>query len=72
MRAARLMEFVSETQILLPVDSGHDPGEPLSTRAPRMKAYREMVSDLDSGGARYSQDLSEVDLSDLEDVKSGE
>jgi cell division protein FtsQ len=34
-----------------------------------MKAYREMVSELDSGGARYSQDLSEVDLSDLEDVK---
>ncbi len=28
-----------------------------------------MVRDLDSGGARYSQDLSEVDLSDLEDVK---
>ena len=29
----------------------------------------EMVRDLDAGGARYSQDLSEVDLSDLEDVK---
>ena len=28
-----------------------------------------MVRDLDAGGARYSQDLSEVDLSDLEDVK---
>ena len=28
-----------------------------------------MVRELDSGGARYSQDLSEVDLSDLEDVK---
>jgi cell division protein FtsQ len=27
------------------------------------------VRDLDSGGARYSQDLSEVDLSDLEDLK---
>jgi len=46
-----------------------NPGEPLSTRAPRMKIYSEMVSELDSGGARYSQDLSEVDLSDLEDVK---
>jgi cell division protein FtsQ len=34
-----------------------------------MKIYREMVSELDGGGARYSQDLSEVDLSDLEDVK---
>jgi hypothetical protein len=27
------------------------------------------VQDLDSGGARYSQDLSEVDLSDLENLK---
>ena len=46
-----------------------NPGEPLSTRAPRMKTYEEMVRDLDSGGAHYSQDLSEVDLTDLEDVK---
>ncbi|MGB2604641.1 MAG: hypothetical protein WBC78_13670, partial [Candidatus Sulfotelmatobacter sp.] len=52
-----------------PVILGMNPGEPLSTRAPRMRAYSEMVRELDSGGARYSQDLSEVDLSDLEDVK---
>jgi cell division protein FtsQ len=52
-----------------PVILGMNPGEPLSTRAPRMRTYAEMVRDLDSGGARYSQDLSEVDLSDLEDVK---
>ena len=30
---------------------------------------RRWFGDLDAGGARYSQDLSEVDLSDLEDVK---
>ena len=29
-----------------------------------MKIYNELVRQLDSGGARYSQDLSEVDLSD--------
>jgi cell division protein FtsQ len=52
-----------------PVILGMNPGEPLSTRAPRMKAYAELVRDLDSGGARYSQDLSEVDLSDLDDLK---
>ena len=44
-------------------------GEPLSTRAARMKNYNEMVRDLDSGGAHYSQELSEVDVSDPEDVK---
>jgi len=52
-----------------PVVLGMNPGEPLSTRAPRMKVYSELVRDLDSGGARYSQDLSEVDLSDLDDLK---
>jgi cell division protein FtsQ len=64
-----LMELSPKRKFSFPVILGMNPGEPLSTRAPRMKAYREMVSELDSGGARYSQDLSEVDLSDLEDVK---
>jgi cell division protein FtsQ len=64
-----LMELSPKHKYSFPVILGMNPGEPLSTRAPRMKAYREMVRELDSGGARYSQDLSEVDLSDLEDVK---
>ena len=64
-----LMELSPKHRYSFPVILGMNPGEPLSTRAPRMKTYSEMVRDLDSGGARYSQDLSEVDLSDLEDVK---
>src|ERR1700691_3661770 len=64
-----LMELTPKHKYSFPVILGMNPGEPLSTRAPRMKIYMEMVRDLDSGGARYSQDLSEVDLSDLEDVK---
>src|SRR5271166_3258650 len=64
-----LMELTPKHKYSFPVILGMNPGEPLSTRAPRMKAYREMVRDLDAGGARYSQDLSEVDLTDLEDVK---
>jgi cell division protein FtsQ len=64
-----LMELSPKHKYSFPVILGMNPGEPLSTRAPRMKAYAEMVRDLDSGGARYSQDLSEVDLTDLEDVK---
>ena len=64
-----LMELPTKRKFSFPVILGMNPGEPLSTRAPRMKAYREMVSELDSGGGRYSQDLSEVDLADLEDVK---
>jgi cell division protein FtsQ len=64
-----LMELSPKHKFSFPVILGMNPGEPLSTRAPRMKIYREMVSELDGSGARYSQDLSEVDLSDLEDVK---
>jgi cell division protein FtsQ len=64
-----LMELTPKHRYSFPVILGMNPGEPLSTRAPRMKTYAEMVRDLDSGGARYSQDLSEVDLTDLEDVK---
>jgi cell division protein FtsQ len=64
-----LMELPQKRKYSFPVILGMNPGEPLSTRAPRMKTYDELVRDLDSGGARYSQDLSEVDLTDLEDVK---
>jgi cell division protein FtsQ len=52
-----------------PVILGTNPGEPLSTRAARMKIYSDLINQLDSTGAHYSQDLSEVDLSDPEDVK---
>jgi cell division protein FtsQ len=64
-----LMELPQKHKYSFPVILGMNPGEPLSTRAPRMKAYNQLVRDLDSSGARYSQDLSEIDLSDLEDVK---
>ncbi len=64
-----LMELTPKHKYSFPVILGMNPGEPLSTRAPRMKAYAEMVRELDAGGAHYSQDLSEVDFSDLEDVK---
>jgi cell division protein FtsQ len=64
-----LMELPQKHRYSFPVILGMNPGEPLSTRAPRMKAYNQLVRDLDSSGARYSQDLSEIDLSDLEDVK---
>jgi cell division protein FtsQ len=51
------------------VITGMNAGEPLSTRAARMKNYNDLVRELDSGGAHYSQELSEVDLTDPEDVK---
>ncbi|HTS36135.1 MAG TPA: FtsQ-type POTRA domain-containing protein [Candidatus Solibacter sp.] len=64
-----LMELPPKHKYSFPVILGMNPGEPLSTRAPRMKAYNELVEALDSSGARYSQDLSEVDLTDLDNLK---
>ena len=52
-----------------PVILGTNPGEPLSTRAARMKIYCDVMRQLDWSGAHYSQDLSEVDLSAPDDVK---
>ncbi len=52
-----------------PVILGMNDSEPLSTRAPRMKIYSELVKQIDSTGAHYSRDLSEVNVSDPDDVK---
>jgi cell division protein FtsQ len=52
-----------------PVIQGIAETEPLSSRAAAMKIYNRLVRELDSEGGRYSNDLSEVDLSDPEDVK---
>jgi cell division protein FtsQ len=64
-----LMELPQKRKYSFPVILGMNPGEPLSTREPRMKAYNELVQALDSSGAHFSQDLSEVDLTDLDDLK---
>ena len=48
------MELPQKRKYSFPVILGMNPGEPLSTRIPRMKAYNELVRDLDSGGARYA------------------
>ena len=52
-----------------PVIVGTSDSEPLSTRAARMKTYAELMKQLDSTGANYSHDLSEVDVSKPDDVR---
>jgi len=52
-----------------PVILGMNPGEPPVTRAERMQLYNQLITDLDSTGAHYSQGLSEVDLTTPDDVK---
>jgi cell division protein FtsQ len=66
-----LMELplTNRKKFSFPVVLGMNLGEPQSTRAERMKTYSRLVAELDSGGAHYSQDVSEVDLSDPEDTR---
>ena len=53
-----------------PVVTGILADEPLSTRAARMKIFARFTSELDGSGEKISQGLSEVDLSNPEDVKA--
>jgi cell division protein FtsQ len=64
-----LMELTNRKKFSFPVIVGMSANEPLSTRSLRMKTFNELVRQLDSSGGHYSQDLSEVDLTDAEDVK---
>lgn len=64
-----IMDLPRGANYSFPVIVGFGDAEPTSTRAARMRIYDRLVRELDSEGRRYSQDLSEVDLSDPEDVK---
>jgi cell division protein FtsQ len=63
-------EVGSGAHYSFPVVTGIMAGEPLSTRAARMKIFERFTSELDAGGAKISEGLSEVDLSDPEDVRA--
>ena len=53
-----------------PVVTGLAQNDPLSLRAARMKLYARFTNDLDGGGEKISEKLSEVDLSNPEDVRA--
>jgi cell division protein FtsQ len=61
---------MAEKHYSFPVVSGINPGDPLSVRSARMDVYQRFISELDSGGDRVSARLSEIDLSDPEDVRA--
>jgi cell division protein FtsQ len=66
-----IMEMPPGAQISFsfPVVVGMSDNEPLSTRAARMKIYNQLIREIDSTGANYSQQLSEADLSDPDDLR---
>lgn len=52
-----------------PVVTGINPQDPLSVRRPRMRLYQKFMKDIDSTGEKLSQQMSEIDISDPEDVQ---
>ena len=60
----------AESTFSFPVIVGMSDNDPLSTRAARMKIYADLIKQLDSTGANYSHELSEVDVSNPDDVKA--
>ncbi len=53
-----------------PVLTGITASDPASTRAARMKIYQRFIAEIDSTGESLSAQLSEVDISDPEDVRA--
>src|SRR4029078_13172812 len=50
-----LMDLSARKKYSFQVVVGMNSGEPISSRAPLMKIYNQLVGELDSGGAHYSQ-----------------
>lgn len=64
-----LMDISAGAKYSFPVLTGFSESDPLSTRAARVRIYMALVRDLDSEGKGYSQDLSEVDVTNPEDIR---
>ena len=52
-----------------PTLSGIDPRDPLASRKARMEVYLRLLEELDSNGQKFSEQISEIDLTDPEDAR---
>ena len=52
-----------------PVVTGIDAGDKPASRQARMAVYQRLMSDLDSNGQHFSEQISEIDLTDPEDAR---
>ncbi len=52
-----------------PVVTGIDPADPIGSRKSRMAVYLRMLADLDQGSQNFSEQISEIDLTDPEDAR---
>jgi cell division protein FtsQ len=60
----------SASSYSFPVVTGINASDPLSTRAARMKLYQQFLLALDATGESNSRKLSEIDMSDPEDIRA--
>ena len=63
-------DMAGDPHYSFPVLTGLSEADPLSVRAARMAVYRRFLQDLDSSGEKLTQNVSEVDVSNPEDVKA--
>jgi cell division protein FtsQ len=60
---------MAEHHYSFPVVTGIDPGDKPSSRQARMALYLRLMSELDANNQHYSEQISEIDLTDPEDAR---
>jgi cell division protein FtsQ len=60
---------MAEHHYSFPVVTGIDPGDKPTSRQARMAMYGRMMAELDSNNQNFSQQISEIDLTDPEDAR---
>jgi cell division protein FtsQ len=63
-------ELMARHHFNFPVITGMDPGIPLAMRAQRMQLYQRFLSALAASGPHVTDQISEIDLADPEDVRA--
>jgi cell division protein FtsQ len=61
--------MMAQNHYSFPVVTGIDAGDSLASRKERMAVYQRLLADLDANGHKFSQQISEIDLTDSEDAK---
>jgi cell division protein FtsQ len=60
---------MAEHHYSFPVVTGIDPGDPAASRKARMAMYERLMAELDANNQHYSEQISEIDLTDPEDAR---
>jgi cell division protein FtsQ len=66
---AMAAKTMAERHYSFPVVTGIDPGDSAESRKTRMAVYLRLMAELDADGKHYSEQISEIDLTDPEDAR---